>query len=287
MTARSSALGAFRRPLLPGLALALLAANLPAQTEPRLVAAVQLARDGQGDSARAAAGRILSSTRPTDPIYPEVLYTVAVVASSTQDKRLYLQRVAVEYSQSEWADDALLQLAQLDYAAADAAGTVAQVRRLLADYPLSPLRPMAALWGARAAFDVRENPLGCQWADLGVNEAGDQIELRNQLEFQRERCRALMAADTGRAGAPATRPATPPAGPQWLVQVAALRTREAADRAIAELNRMKYQAFTFREDGLWKVRAGPFPSREAAEAAVEPIRRRLSGRPYVTRAPLP
>lgn len=267
--------------------LAIAAGRVSAQSEPRLVAAVQLARDGMGDSARAVAGRILSSTRATDPIYPEVLYTVAVVASSTQDKRLYLQRVAVEYSQSEWADDALLELAQLDYASGNAAGTVAQVRRMLSDYPLSPLRATAALWGARAAFDVREIPLGCQWADQGVAESGDQVELRNQLEFQRERCRAMMAAETPVAQPPEARPPARPTGPQWLVQVAALRTREAADRAVAELKRMKYEAFTFQEEGFWKVRAGPFPSRDAAEAAVDPIRRRLSGRPFVTRAPLP
>jgi hypothetical protein len=266
------------------LVLALLGTStLSAQSDPRLVSAIQLARDGMGDSARATAGRVLSSTRPTDPIYPEVLYTVAVVASSTQDKRLYLQRVAVEYSQSEWADDALLQLAQLDYAGGNTAGTISQIRRLLTDYPFSPIRATAALWGARAAFDAREVPLGCQWADLGATIAGeDQVETRNQLEFQRERCRALMAADS----APA-RPAAKPAGPQWLVQVAALRTREAADNAVATLKRMNYDAFAFRDSGLWKVRAGPFPTKAAAEAAVEPIRRRLSGQPFVTRAPLP
>ena len=265
------------------LALVGLAGPLSAQSDPRLVSAIQLARDGMGDSARATVGRVLSSTRPTDPVYPEVLYTVAVVASSTQDKRLYLQRVAVEYSQSEWADDALLQLAQLDYAANNAAGTIGQIRRLLSDYPLSPLRATAALWGARAAFDTREVPLGCQWADQGFTAAGDQLELRNQLEFQRERCRAMMAADS----TPAAQPPARPTGPQWLVQVAALKTREAADNAVATLKRMNYGAFTFRDSGLWKVRAGPFPSKPAAEAAVEPIRRRLSGKPFVTRAPLP
>jgi hypothetical protein len=281
------------RAALPALLLAVVAASpAEAQSDPRLVAAVQLAREGQGDSARAVAGRMLSGTQPTDPLYPEVLYTVAVVASSAQDKRLYLQRVAVEYGQSEWADDALLQLAQLDYAAGNPAATVTQVRRLLGDYPLSPLRATAALWGARAAFDRREVPLGCQWAELGVAAAGDQVELRNQLDFQRERCRGMMAtaADTTPPAQPAPPPSSPPVrptGPQWLVQVAALRGRDAADRAAGALRQMKYDAFVFRDAGLWKVRAGPFPSRDAASAAVEPIRRRLGGRPFIIRAPLP
>ena len=52
-----------------GLLILLLAASagtLTAQTDPQLVAAVRLAQEGQGDSARALAGRILAATAPTD-----------------------------------------------------------------------------------------------------------------------------------------------------------------------------------------------------------------------------
>jgi hypothetical protein len=263
----------------------------PAQNDPRLNTAVRLAQEGMGDSARAVAGRVLSATRPTDPLYPEVLYVVATVSATTTDRRLYLQRVAVEYSRSEWADDALLQLAQLEYAGRNPAGTVQQITRLIEDYPLSPLRATAALWGARAAFDTRETALACQWVGVGMEAVGDEIETRNQLEFQGERCRALAVADsvarTTPPAKPAAAPATRPAGPQWLVQVAALKTREAADNAVATLKQMKYGAFTFKDGAFWKVRAGPFPSEAAASAAVEPIRKRLAGKPFVTRAAVP
>ncbi|HEX9166486.1 MAG TPA: SPOR domain-containing protein [Gemmatimonadales bacterium] len=270
-----------------------LAGPLTGQADPRLVTAVRLAQEGMGDSARAVAGRVLAGTRPTDALYPEVLYTIAVVASTAQDKRLYLQRVAVEYSQSEWADDALLQLAQLDYASGSPGGTVQQVRLLLRDYPASPVRARAALWGARAAFDTRDRALACQWANLGVGAAGDDVELRNQLEFQRDRCSAAVAAgDTGTRAVeapsrPAASPPSRPSGPQWLIQVAALNTRESADNAVATLRRMDYGAFTFKDGAFWKVRAGPFRSEEAARAAVAPIQKRLGGKPFVTRAPLP
>jgi hypothetical protein len=263
-------------------------APLQAQSDPRLVSAVRLAQEGLGDSARAVAGRVLAGTRPTDALYPEVLYTIAVVASTAQDKRLYLQRVAVEYSQSEWADDALLQLAQLDYASGNPGGTVQQVRLLLRDYPASPVRARAALWGARGAFDTRDRALACQWANLGVGAAGEDVELRNQLEFQRNRCSAVTAADTAaKPGAAPSRPAAQPSGPQWLIQVAALKTRESANNAVATLKRMDYGAFTFKDGDFWKVRAGPFRSEDAAREALEPIRKRLGGKPFVTRAPLP
>lgn len=267
---------------------AALVAPLQAQSDPRLVSAVRLAQEGLGDSARSIAGRVLAGTRPADALYPEVLYTIAVVASTAQDKRLYLQRVAVEYSQSEWADDALLQLAQLDYASGSPGGTVQQVRSLLRDYPASPVRARAALWGARAAFDVRDRALACQWATLGVGAAGEDIELRNQLEFQRNRCSAVTAADTAaKPGAAPSRPAAQSSGPQWLIQVAALKTRESANNAVAALKRMDYVAFTLKDGDFWKVRAGPFPSEDAARAAIAPIQKRLGGKPFVTRAPLP
>lgn len=279
---RQFALAAFLM-VLPGAA--------SAQNDPRLSAAVRLAQEGMGDSARAVVGRVLSTTKPTDPLYPEVLYTVAAVSATTADRRLYLQRVAVEYSRSEWADDALLQLAQLEYAGRNPAGTVQQISRLLGDYPLSPLRATAALWGARAAFDTRETALACQWVGVGMEAVGDEVETRNQLEFQGERCRALAVADSVARTAPAPRSPAPaaarPAGPQWLVQVAALKTRDAATNAVATLKRMKYGAFTFKDGSFWKVRAGPFPSEDAASAAVEPIRKRLGGKPFVTRAAVP
>ena len=50
---------------------------------------------------------------------------------------------------------------------------------------------------------------------------------------------------------------------------------------------MNYGAFAFKDGAYWKVRAGPFASEGDAQAAVEPIRKRLGGKPFVTRAPLP
>ena len=100
-----------------------------AQNDPRLAAAVRLSQDGLSDSARAVAGRILAATQPTDSLYPEALYTVGLLAATEQDRRLYLRRVVVDYTQSEWADDALLHLAQLDYSSGSPDAAVRQIGR--------------------------------------------------------------------------------------------------------------------------------------------------------------
>lgn len=280
------------RSLVVSLLLAWTLAAVPAaaQSDSRLVTAVRLAQEGLGDSARSVVGRVLAATPPTNAAYPEVLYTIAVVASSVQDKRLYLQRVAVEYSQSDWADDALLQLAQVDYATGAPGNSVQHVRLLLRDYPTSPLRARAALWGARAAFDTRDQALACQWVATGLGAVGDEVELKGQLEFQRERCRTPVATTTLAPATPAPQPAAPAAASgstAWLVQVAAFRGRDPADNAVASLRRLKYPAFLLRDGEIWKVRAGPFASEAEARAAVAPIKQRLRGEPFVLRGPVP
>lgn len=267
-----------------------LAGPAAAQSDPRLVAAVRLAQEGLGDSARSVVGRVLAATPPASTAYPEVLYTIAVVASSVQDKRLYLQRVAVEYSQSDWADDALLQLAQVDYATGAPGNSVQHVRLLLRDYPTSPLRARAALWGARAAFDTRDQALACQWVAAGLATVGDEVELKGQLEFQRERCRAPVVAATPAPATPTPRSAAPAVAPgstAWLVQVAAFRGRAPADDAVASLKRLDYPAFVARDGDIWRVRAGPFASEAEARAAVGRIKQRLRGEPFVLRGPVP
>jgi hypothetical protein len=268
--------------------------RLESQSDPRLIEAVRLAQEGHGDSARVITAGVLAATAPNDSLYAEALYTAALVAADVEQRRLYLLRVVVEHARSRWADRALLLLAQTAYAERDLEGAMRYVTRLLADYPSSSVRAVAALWGARAALDRRDLAVACQWADLGLQAVGSDVELRGQLEFQRDRCRALMLADTTRvgrgqpaAGAPTAGRPSPPAAPTgtWYVQVAALRTQQAAASTARQVERLGYGARTLREGGFYKVRAGPFPTRPAAEAALPRLRRELGGQPFVLQVP--
>jgi cell division septation protein DedD len=312
--------GFLRRGLLASLrpcVLASIAFLLPirtsAQSDPRLVAAVRLSQDGLSDSARAVAGRLLAATQPTDSLYPEALYTMGLLAATEQDRRLYLRRVAVDYAQSAWADDALLQLAQLDYSSGNAAAAVRQLDQLLRDYPGSPLTAQAAFWGARAAGDRRESALACRMADAGLAAVGDDVELRNQLEFQKQRCQGLGAmtaestrvavadsvarvqadsmarakADSiARAKRPARSGARAPARPAgFYVQVSAVKTQSAADADAARIRRAGQTPVIMREGGYLKVRAGAFATREAAAAAAAALAQKIGGHPFVIRVP--
>ena len=274
--------------------------GLSAQSDPRLAAAVRLAQEGQSDSARAVVGRLLASLTPADSLYPEAVYTMGFVAATEADRRLHLRRVVVDFSQSAWADDALLQLAQLDYAAGRTDATVRQIEQLLRDYPSTPIGATAAFWGARAAGDRREATAACRLADLGLAAVGGDVELRNQLEFQKQRCQGLAAmaltdsverarADSLARAGPARGQGTsrPPARPAagFYVQVSAVRTQSAANTEIARIRRAGYAAVTVREAGLLKIRVGPYPGREDAAAAVIDLRTKLGARPFVVRVP--
>lgn len=266
------------------------------QQDPRLVSAVRLAQEGQSDSARKVAGRLLVSLQPTDSLYPEVLYTLGILAATEEERRLYLRRVIVDHSVSPWADDALLSMVQLEYATGNTEGAARDAERLVRDYPGSPVTAAGALWGARAAGDRRDGATACRLAEAGLQSVGTDIELRNQLEFQRQRCTGLVAMaeqavrrDSAAAGREASRAATPPAPPArrsgWYVQLSAVRTRAAGDQELRRLARVDYQGVILQESGLYKVRAGPFATRQEGASALTKIKARLGGTPFVTRVP--
>ncbi|MFN2316924.1 MAG: SPOR domain-containing protein [Gemmatimonadales bacterium] len=277
------------------LALLLWPASASAQEDPRLVEAVRVAREGLADSARAMTARLLGTTASSEALYPEILFTIALVAANEQDRRLYLRRVAIEHSTSPWADNALLELAQLEYATGNIEGTVRLVEQLLSDFPASDITAEAALWGARAAFDRNDGTRACAWLSTGVVAAGTDVELRNRIEFLNLRCQGQVQTDSDPVTpAPAPPPPPPPpppatrptAGPAWYVQVAALGDQVAVDRTVESLRQMGYEPVVLPGPGaLQRVVAGRFSTRALAQAEVARVRARFGGQPFVISVP--
>ncbi|HEY3935386.1 MAG TPA: DNA polymerase III subunit delta [Gemmatimonadales bacterium] len=281
------------------------AALLPAS--PRFQQVVQLAQEGYGDSARAVIARILARTPQTDSSYPEALYTAGAVANTGDGMRSRFADIVVNYSSSAWADKALLRLAQLDYGNGDMTSVMARVTRLFTDYPSSPVIANAALWGARAAFDQQKLQLGCDWLTRGMASAGDDLELRNQLQFAKQRCNigpgvqlAPMARDSLRApptsASDTSTPATPsitaptttgaPAAGGWRIQVAAISDQTVIRRVTQKIEKAGFKVYTVRGPGnLIKVQAGPFATRAAAAAALAKVTAVVGGKPFITTAP--
>lgn len=274
--------------------------RLCAQSDPRLVAAVRLAQDGQGDSARAVVKRIMDATPVADPVYAEALYTSGVVAGTTAEMEMRFQRLVVEYNGSAWADDALLKLAQLNFARGDLAGVTRSVERLASDYPQSEVIPSAAEWAARAYFREDSVAAGCRWLANGLARADTlDVELRNGLSFLNGRCGTATDTTQGRRGGatqtPAQAPVTPtptptpardttpttpapqrpsaPAPTAWAVQVASSNSQANADALIARLARDGFaDGYVVKEGAVLKVRVGRFPARAGADSLIGRMR---------------
>jgi len=273
------------------------ASSVAAQTDPRLTAAVRAAQEGQGDSARSAVDRLLAGTPPTDSLYPEILYTQAMVANSAADMRRDLQRVVVEYPTSSWSDDALLRLVQMDYATRSFEGAGRNLERLRLDHPLTPLLAQAAYWGGRTYFELKDTARACRWLADGVAAAGTDVELQRQLGFLYQRCTTAprAAGDSGAAAKPADSAAArvadslprraPTKAAKYRVQVAAVATPGAADDAATKAEELGYPAVIVRERGYYKVRAGTFATKQEAQAAAAKLKSGMGGSPFVVAEP--
>ena len=295
-----------------------------AQTDPRLVDVIRDAQEGKGDSARIKVQRLLATTPVSDTLYPQILYTQAMVASDAAGMRRQLQRVAVEHSSSSWADDALLRLVQLDYASGNLDGAARNLERLRRDYPGSTLLPQTSYWAARTYFDQKNPAQACRWLSEGLAASRGNVELENQLGYLNQRCAGVaidtaprppadspttVAAATPDSARPAPRtppPAPPPQPPRpdtvtktppprpappppsaarFRVQVTAVRTAAAANDIARKLSARGLAAVVFEEAGLYKVRVGSYPTKASAVAAIPEVKAKVGGSPFVVAEP--
>ncbi len=164
-----------------------------AQDDPAIQTAVRLAGEGRGDEARRMVNAELAKARVGEPAWVEALYWRARIAATGDSAERDLRRVAIEYPTSRWADDALLQLAQIATAAGNPVSAFALAQRLRSDYPDSDLRPRAALWAGRAAFDLGDARSACALLDSARAGGAADVEFTNQVDFYRSRCTALPA----------------------------------------------------------------------------------------------
>ncbi|HSB53420.1 MAG TPA: SPOR domain-containing protein [Gemmatimonadales bacterium] len=269
------------------LLLALAPSPARAQDDPRLRDALRLAQDGASDSARVVVNNLLKTIPPTDTLFPQVVYTMGLVSRSVEDMRRNYTRVSVEYANSAWADDALYRLGLLDYASGNVAGAVRQMDRIRSDYPDSPLIPTAAEWAARALFDQRKPREACDWLGTAMSRIGDDIELRNRLEFLNGRCANLSAADTAKPDTSKkdTTAAKPAPRTGFAVQIGAVNTQAAADKLAANLKGAGFTPYIVKDGALFKVRTGPWAERTKAQAVAAQVRGKIGGSPFVVKEP--
>jgi cell division protein FtsN len=145
--------------------------------------------DGNGVAGRALIDSVLAATQPSARLYPEALFWRATLASNAADAESDYKHLVVDYPLAPQAEDALLRLAQLELARGDRDGALAHLQRIPRDYPRSKSLARASYWTARVLFEKNDIPNACIANANALSRAAvDEIELRNQIQYQGQRC---------------------------------------------------------------------------------------------------
>ena len=276
------------------------AVSLGAQSEPAprtsqdsmILRARKLADDGNAADGRKLLDSVLKIVPVESAAFAEALYWRAAIAPAAVDAERDYRRLLVEAPLSARAEDAMLQLAQLEQARGDRRAATEHLQRFVLSYPSNPARPRVVVSLVRLLFDQGLSNRGCDALRLGreiVPQAS--LELRNQLEFYAPKCVVFETAPapaestTTQRDSVASHRATPPSSETtskpaasasdaafYSVQVAAYDSPEPATRMARS---MKARGYDARVDGTvrpFRVRIGRYATRADAVRALAALK---------------
>lgn len=181
-------------------------------TDPVFARAQALVSDGNGAAGRALIDSVIATTPTGAPLYPQALFWRASLASNAADAESDYRHIVVDYPLAPQAEDALLRLAQLELARGDRDGALTHLQRIQRDYPRSKSLARANYWTARVLFEKNDIPNACAANAKAMAQADSgEIELRNQIQYQGQRCPSVAAAST--VAPPTASPAASPTVP--------------------------------------------------------------------------
>lgn len=239
--------------------LALAAPQAAAQETGLLDQAERLADRGETQEARRALARWESDFGESAPLAlrARAWFLAGRLAEEGAEAELHYLRVIIEGSSTEYADDALLRLAQYKYVRDEYARVVEYLGRLRRDYPTSEYGPEALLWIARAAAEQGDAEHACAAAEQGLAELSPADTLLEP---------AFREAQAGCRDRVRT----------YTVQVAAFQDETAAHELARLLLRQGYDAWVLNateRDPLYRVRVGRGLIEGEAQALLERLTR--------------
>src|SRR5688500_18261438 len=157
--------------------------------------AQEMASDGNSAGGRALIDSIVRATPPASPVYPQALYWRATLATNAADAESDYRHIVVDYPLAPQAEDALLRLAQLELARGDRDDALVHLQRIPRDYPRSKSIARASYWIARVLFEKNDIPGACAANATALAQTSEgEVELRNQIQYQSQRCAAFAAS---------------------------------------------------------------------------------------------
>jgi cell division protein FtsN len=183
-------------------------------SDPVFARAQALVSDGNGAAGRALIDSVIATTPTGAPLYPQALFWRASLASNAADAESDYRHIVVDYPLAPQAEDALLRLAQLELARGDRDGALTHLQRIQRDYPRSKSLARASYWTSRVLFEKNDIPNACAANAKAMAQADSgEIELRNQIQYQGQRCPSVGAASIVVPASPLVTPAASPTVP--------------------------------------------------------------------------
>ena len=157
--------------------------------------AQQMVANGDAAGGRKLADSVANAAPTGSAAYAEGLYWRATLAANARDSEHAYRQIIVDYPLSGRVPDALLRIGQLESARGENAAALLHFQRLVLEHPQSPLRPEASYWVARMYFDANDPSRACAAnADATKSVLASNVELKNRIDFQQQRCRGVTLA---------------------------------------------------------------------------------------------
>ena len=226
---------------------------------------------GDRSSARVLADSLITTLAPESPRFADALYWRAQTSRSAVDAERDYLRIAVEHPFTPRAPDALMALAQLEYARGNRGAARRRFDLLIRDYPSGRHVARASLWSGRLAIEDGDHTTGCATLSAATPHISrDDVELRNQFDYFLAQCQRVQPAiDSSSAQTVQASPAT---ATRYSVQLAAYSTSEDATALAARVKARGYDVRVVGESAPYRVRVGRYPTRADALATLNRLR---------------
>jgi cell division septation protein DedD len=204
--------------------------------------AQEMVANGDAVNGRKLVDSVAAAAPAGTPAFAEGLFWRATLASNARDSEHEYRQIIVDYPLSGRVADALLRIGQLEAARGENAAALQHFQRLVLEHPTSPLRPEASYWVARMYFDANDATSACTANnDALTSVKASNIELKNRIDFQQQRCRGVVLAANPTANpVTATLPrATPKTAPEKPAETKAVPEKKASAKDVAPPTEVK------------------------------------------------
>jgi hypothetical protein len=213
--------------------------------------------------------------------YGDALYWRAFTSTTAADAERDYRRLTIEYPLSSRSADALLHLAQLEYARHDRLAAHRHFDQFLREHPTGPLVAKASYWSAQLSLDEGDMVRACALlANARKAATSDDVELTNQIEYHLTRCLPVTTdsalggvRDSVSSGRRDTSSAKASLSNAFSIQVASYSRKGDASILAARLKRRGFESRVVGTEPPYRVRLGRYLTREQAAAELTRVRR--------------